>query len=261
MSNGAGAKRQRKKEARRAKIEEEIRLYKARRRKRLMVNLSILAVVVGGIGFMVFQAQNPDDKAEPDASATKDACKNDEPKKGNTDTGTNPPEMSIDKAKTYVAVVETSCGTLEIELDDETSPNTVNSFVALAKQGFYNGLKFHRIVEDFAIQGGDPKGDGTGGTNYKTVDPPPAEFKYVKGVVAMAKAGNEPAGTAGSQFFIVPGEGAGTLPAEYAVLGKVVSGEETVAKLNGVETTDAGRGEKSSPTKPVFIVKITIRES
>lgn len=261
MSNGPGAKRQRKKEARRAKIEEEIRLYKARRRKRMLVNLSILTVVLGGTAFLIFQAQNPDDKAEPDAAAAKGACSSDEPKKGNTETGTNPPEMSIDKAKTYIAVVETSCGTLEIELDDETSPNTVNSFVVLAKQGFYDGLTFHRIAEEFAIQGGDPKGDGTGGPNYKTVDTPPAGFKYVKGVVAMAKAGNEPAGTAGSQFFIVPGDGAATLPADYAVLGKVISGEETVAKLNAVETVDGGRGEKSSPTKPVYIVKITIKES
>ncbi|HVF12922.1 MAG TPA: peptidylprolyl isomerase [Actinomycetota bacterium] len=262
MTNGKSNKRQRQKEQRRARIEEEIRQYKARRRKRMTINLTILSVVVAGIAFLVFDPlKGSDSDSKDDSKSTASGCKTNAPPKGNTETTSEPPAMTIDKAKTYVAVMETSCGTIEIELADDTSPNTVNSFVFLARQGFYDGLVFHRIVKDFAVQGGDPKGDGTGGPNYKTVDAPPAGFKYEEGVVAMAKGGQEPPGTAGSQFFLVPGPGAATLPADYGVLGKVIKGDDALAKLNEIETTDGGGGEKSKPVNPVYIIKITIRES
>jgi cyclophilin family peptidyl-prolyl cis-trans isomerase len=253
MSNGKGVKRQRKKELRRARIEQLRRQRRARRRRNTMI---VLLVIGAGITAYLIQFSG---KEEPATKAA--ACTNTKPAGGNTDTPDAPPPMTIDPAKTYTAVVGTSCGSVEIELAAQTSPNTVNSFVFLAKRGFYNGLPIHRVVQDFAIQGGDPKGDGTGGPNYKTVDPPPADFKYVEGTVAMAKSGPEPAGTAGSQFFIVPGPKAEVLPPNFAVLGKVVGGQRAVDALNVIETVLTAQSEKSMPVEPVYITKISIKES
>lgn len=150
--------------------------------------------------------------------------------------------------------METSEGTFAFALDVKDSPNTSASFACLVKAGFYDGLLFHRIVPDFVIQGGDPNGDGTGGPGYTVVDTPPADAKYTKGVVAMAKTGAEPAGTSGSQFFVVTGEDIG-LPPDYAILGNVTSGIAVVEKIG--KLGDA----TEMPTKKISIDKVTIAES
>ncbi|MGI8427099.1 MAG: peptidylprolyl isomerase [Actinomycetota bacterium] len=262
MTNGNGkvAKRQRQKEMRRAKIEQEIKARQAQRQKRMLINLTILALIVGGVTY--YFTNNNKAPSKPAKAAPKAGeCGHDKPKGGNTKTPDAPPAMTIDKAKTYTAVFSTSCGAIEVELAAAASPNVVNSFVFLAKQGFYNGLPFHRIVKDFAIQGGDPKGDGTGGPSYKVADAPPADIKYTKGIVAMAKGGAEPPGTSGSQFFFVPADTAAQkLTPDYALLGKITKGDAALAKFNNVKTIDNGTGEKSSPDKPVYIVKVTINE-
>ena len=134
------------------------------------------------------------------------------------------PSQELKAGKTYVARVVTSCGEFEITLDPKRAPRTGGSFKALADKRFYDGLSFHRIVAGFVIQGGDPKGDGTGGPGYSVTEAPPDDLVYSKGVVAMAKTATDPAGTSGSQFFVVTGEDAG-LPPEYALLGKVTKGE------------------------------------
>ncbi len=103
--------------------------------------------------------------------------------------------------------METSCGSFTIRLDQKTAPNTAASFASLTEKGFYDGTVFHRIVPGFVIQGGDPTGTGTGGPGYSVVDKPPENAKYTRGVVAMAKTGDEPPGTAGSQFYVVTGPG------------------------------------------------------
>jgi peptidyl-prolyl cis-trans isomerase B (cyclophilin B) len=153
------------------------------------------------------------------------------------------------------AVVRTSEGAFTIRLDAADSPHTVASFERLARKGFYDGLVFHRIVPGFVIQGGDPNGDGTGGPGYTTVDPPPDGTRYVEGVVAMAKRADEPAGTAGSQFFVVTGADIG-LPPDYAVLGKVVSGMATVRKIGTL-----GDPQTEQPTRKVTIETISIDET
>src|SRR6187401_676229 len=101
------------------------------------------------------------------------------------------PDLSIDLAKTYTAHLDTNHGPITIALDPERAPQTVNNFVFLANEGFYDGVIFHRVIPGFVIQGGDPTGTGTGGPGYKTVDVPPAGTVYSEGVVAMAKAGSE----------------------------------------------------------------------
>jgi len=117
---------------------------------------------------------------------------------------------------------------------------------------------FHRIVSGFVIQGGDPSGDGTGGPGYQAIEVPPADTKYTKGVVAMAKGGNDPAGASGSQFFIVTGDDAG-LPTDYAVLGRVVAGEDVAAEIEGLAGGSSAAEEP--PEAWAYIEKATVVEA
>ena len=113
----------------------------------------------------------------------------------------------LEDGKTHSVVVDTNKGSFTFELATDTSPCTTAAFAGLVQKGFFDGLTFHRIVPGFVIQGGDPLGNGMGGPGYSTVDAPPQDTSYDKGLVAMAKAGNEPAGTSGSQFFVVSADG------------------------------------------------------
>ena len=163
------------------------------------------------------------------------------------------PKDSLKARGTYFATVSTSCGDFKIALDAKRAPRTGGSFKYLADKGFYDGLTFHRIVAGFVIQGGDPKGDGTGGPGYTVVEKPPGGLQYVKGVVAMAKGGTEPPGASGSQWFVVTAEDA-QLPPDYALLGQVTEGQDVVDKIGAVPTTP-----DEQPTDPVVIrsVKVT----
>jgi cyclophilin family peptidyl-prolyl cis-trans isomerase len=161
------------------------------------------------------------------------------------------PTKALDAGKQYRLIFATNCGIFTIQLDQKLAPKTTASLVSLVEQKFFNGLTFHRVVPGFVIQGGDPTGTGTGGPGYQTVDPPPQDAKYTKGVVAMAKTLDEAPGTAGSQFFIVTGADAG-LPPDYAIVGKVVSGDDTIAAIDALGTTDG------PPSQPVVIDKVTI---
>jgi cyclophilin family peptidyl-prolyl cis-trans isomerase len=160
----------------------------------------------------------------------------------------------LDPSTTYRLVLETNKGSFTIELDQKLAPNTVKSLVKLAKDGFFDGTKFHRVVPGFVIQGGDPTGTGTGGPGYSTVDAPPSDAAYTRGVVAMAKTPTEPPGTAGSQFFVVTGEDIG-LPPEYAIVGKVTDGMKTVDAIEALGTGDG------PPSTPVVIEHVTVQES
>jgi peptidylprolyl isomerase len=155
------------------------------------------------------------------------------------------------------ALIETSCGDVHIELDPAGYPATVNSFVFLAREGFYDGQVFHRILADFVVQGGDPDGDGSGGPGYTIDDELPADgFTYVDGTVAMANAG---AGTTGSQFFIVIGDDAAVLSPRYNILGAVTTGHEALDAMAQVPVaTRPGSNEKSVPLETVYIERITI---
>ena len=165
------------------------------------------------------------------------------------------PEMTIDPGKIYTADVSTSYGNFQIELFAENTPVTVNNFVVLARDGFYNGTPFHRIIKDFMIQGGDPLGDGTGGPGYKFADEK-ITLDYKKGMVAMANSGPN---TKGSQFFIMHQDN--NLPKNYVIFGQVVKGMEIIDKIAGVEVEDNGLGEQSKPKEKVIIENITVSES
>jgi peptidyl-prolyl cis-trans isomerase B (cyclophilin B) len=162
------------------------------------------------------------------------------------------PTERLAKGKTYVAKVVTSCGEFDITLDAKRAPRTGGSFKYLADKHFYDNLTFHRISQGFVIQGGDPKGDGTGGPGYSVVEAPPKTFKYAKYEVAMAKTQTEAPGTSGSQFFIVSGADA-ALPPEYAVLGHVAAGMAAVQRIAALPTQPS-----EMPVKPVVIRSATL---
>jgi cyclophilin family peptidyl-prolyl cis-trans isomerase len=127
---------------------------------------------------------------------------------------------------------KTNCGSFTIDIDEEGAGLTAASFVQLAADGFYDNTYFHRIVPGFVIQGGDPTGTGTGGPGYTTEDPPAGNATYVKGTVAMAKAGPEPPGTAGSQFFVVTDDaGGGNLTPDYAIVGEISDGMDVIDEI------------------------------
>ena len=134
----------------------------------------------------------------------------------------NPPELQIDNDRTYVVTIHTAKGDIVMELDPELAPVTVNHFVVNARNGFYDGLTFHRVVPGFVIQGGDPEGTGRGGPGYKFEDEP-VQGEYTLGAVAMANAGPN---TNGSQFFICIEDCRRSLDPLYNLFGYVTSGIE-----------------------------------
>jgi cyclophilin family peptidyl-prolyl cis-trans isomerase len=173
------------------------------------------------------------------------------------------PSKFIDAKKTYVATIDTSCGTFQTELYAKQAPDTVASFVFLAKQGFFDGLTFHRIAKGFVIQGGDPKGDGTGGPGYAFPTETDPRLTFGKpGVLAMANSGPD---TNGSQWFVTLGPDTNLNPsggASYTIFGKVTKGTSVVTKLGNLPTTTApGGSEQSSPTEAVYINSVTIKAS
>jgi len=171
---------------------------------------------------------------------------------GTAKTWSSPPAMTIDKNATYTADLTTSEGDIQIALDPTQAPKTVNNFVFLAKQGFYNGTTFHRVIPDFVIQGGDPEGTGQGGPGYQFADELPKAGQYAIGSVAMANAGPN---TNGSQFFIITGQQGAALPPNYSLFGKVTQGQDIADKIS----TMAAPGTET-PDPPVTIEKVTITE-
>jgi len=137
------------------------------------------------------------------------------------------PAMTIDTTKAYAATLVTSKGTIELELDAKAAPKTVNNFVFLARDKFYDGLKFHRVEAGFVIQGGDPSGDGTGGPGY-TIPDEDSPLKHVDGALAMAKSAAP--NSAGSQFYITLGAQT-SLDGKYTVFGKVTAGQDIPKKI------------------------------
>jgi peptidyl-prolyl cis-trans isomerase B (cyclophilin B) len=173
------------------------------------------------------------------------------------DGGAKPPSQALDPNATYDVTLKTSCGDIVIRLDQKTSPKTAASFAALARSGFFDDTVFHRIVPGFVIQGGDPTASGMGGPGYSTRDVPPPDTTYTKGTVAMAKTEAEPAGTSGSQFYIVTAPDAG-LPPDYALLGNVVEGQRVVDAIG--ELGDPASGGAGTPLQPVVIERASVRE-
>ncbi len=188
---------------------------------------------------------------EPDEAANRPACS---PVAGKS-TFPTPPPNTIDQAKSYRATVETDVGTFIVNLDDDKAPKTVNNFVFLARNQFYDCVPFHRVIPGFVVQGGDAeKGDGTGGPGYTIPDELPAAGPYPEGALAMANTGQPDSG--GSQFFIITGPEGMALQPQYSLFGMVTEGFDVVKKIEA-----DGSPDPRPPAVEHTMLKVTITES
>lgn len=234
--------------------------------KAIGLTVGILAVTAGSLFVLERQASptNPDSQEETsdlDLSLPQQAGIQDliDKEKQNTTTPkqyAEPPALQINLSKQYSALLSTSLGPLRINFFVDEAPQTVNNFIFLAREGFYNGLTFHRIVQNFMIQGGDPNSDGTGSPGYAFKDEPITR-NYTRGIVAMANSGPN---TNGSQFFIMTKDT--QLPKQYVIFGQL-SGDDSFSTLDTIAATPVGpnaTGENSTPQTPVVINSIEIFE-
>lgn len=168
----------------------------------------------------------------------------------------SPPSMTIDPARSYTATIHTTMGDMCVELFAKDAPRTVNNFVFLAREGFYDNARFHRIIKGFMVQTGDPTGTGRGGPGYRFGDEPVAR-EYVRGTVAMANAGKD---TNGSQFFIVHQDY--PLAKNYTIFGQVTGKPdlEVLDKIASVPVKASPGGEMSAPTQDVRILSVEVAE-
>jgi cyclophilin family peptidyl-prolyl cis-trans isomerase len=164
-----------------------------------------------------------------------------------------PPAMGIDPARSYTATIETSMGTIVADLYPSEAPKTVNNFVFLAREGFYDGLTFHRVIPEFVIQGGCPAGTGAGDPGYSFEDELDNSLGYREGSLAMANAGPN---TNGSQFFVVSGPRGAALPKKYSIFGRVREGMDVVTAIAAVPT-DA----RDMPREPVRMQRVSVTEA
>ncbi len=213
-------------------------------------------IVVAGVAIFSFVTSKDDSgsKGSSDKSGGV-TCTNRKPPAASPKTYTAAPPQTIDPTKSYSATMETSCGTITLALDATKAPVATNNFVFLSREGFYDGLTFHRAVKDFVIQGGDPKGDGSGNPGYSVHGEVPTD-NYPIGALAAAKSDAEPAGTFGSQFFIVTGKNGASLPNDYARFGSVTAGQKVANKIASFAPS-SGDGK---PTRQVYIFKVSITE-
>jgi cyclophilin family peptidyl-prolyl cis-trans isomerase len=210
----------------------------------LLVPLALCAVLLAACG-------DDEEDAAPETSAEGSCAQVEAP--APKDERFNAPELVLRRGEPASATVQTSCGSFVIELDTKGSPKTANSFAFLADHGFYDGTVFHRIAPGFVIQGGDPKGDGTGGPGYSVTEPPPQDTTYSRGLVAMAKTAVEPPGASGSQFFVVTAPADAGLPPDYAVLGEITDGMDVVESIG-----ELGDPATEQPLQTVTIESVTI---
>jgi cyclophilin family peptidyl-prolyl cis-trans isomerase len=171
-----------------------------------------------------------------------------------TDRTESKPTTKLDPKRRYDVTFQTNCGSFTVRLAVKAAPVTTSSFASLVQKQFFDHTLFHRIAPGFVIQGGDPSQSGEGGPGYTTVEKPPAGTKYVHGTVAMAKTPSQPAGAAGSQFFIVTAPNAG-LPAQYALLGQVVKGGAVINRIGRLGNAN------QQPIEPVVIEHATLTSS
>lgn len=233
-----------------------------RHRRSVVLTLFAAAAVAGSAvapaGPLAAQG-TPEPVASPQVSTT--ACWTDEQRvDGGEDMAkqyTEMPAMRIDPAKQYSATLETNKGNIVVEFFPDDAPKTVNNFVCLAEDDYYDGTPFHRIVKGFVIQGGDPTGTGAGGPGYQFEDEPVSR-DYARGTLAMANAGPN---TNGSQFFVVLDDLQGKLPKNYTIFGQVTEGMDVVDAIANTPTSVGRTGEKSTPDEPIILQNVTVTES
>jgi cyclophilin family peptidyl-prolyl cis-trans isomerase len=238
-------KRQRQKEN--ARAAREVREAEERRRKRNRRIITVGAIVVAFALFVLIINIVTGDDDGNDVAADNTSTT---PSSAAAPTGE---PCTADPESTQTATITTNFGDITVALDNGRAPKGAERFAKLSNDGFYDGLTWHRVVPDFVIQGGDPKGDGTGGSGDSVVAEVPTD-NYPLGSLAAAKTGTDPAGTFDSQFFIVTGSGGSSLPNDYARFGCVTSGLEVAQQIEHL-APDTGDGP---PTDTATIDKVVI---
>lgn len=256
-------------------VQQEIEVKRDRRRQYGFVGAIVGLVLVAAIGLFLVAGGDDDttDAAADSTAETDDAAADTDEAESETDVeplpcpatdGSSdpvlefpaPPPDCLTEGATYTAVFDTSAGEITAELDPAQAPSTVNNFVYLARYRYYEGSTFHRVIEDFVIQGGDPTGEppGTGGPGYTIDEETPEPGEYQVGSLVMAK--RTPPSTTGAQFFIVTGPDGAGLPNEYSLFGQVTGGLEVATEIQSVATEGANQ-----PIEDIIINSITIIES
>jgi peptidyl-prolyl cis-trans isomerase B (cyclophilin B) len=167
------------------------------------------------------------------------------------------PKPTVKPGQKLTATVSTSCGDFTIDLDTQDSPKTVSEFIYLAKQRDLDNTSFGRVVPDYVIQGGNAQLTGPKGRSFTSVEPPPSNISYRRGDVAMAKGGSDPIGAGSGEFFVVTAPSDAGLPDQYALLGKVSSGMDTVTRISKLADPSLGAGG-GTPLQPVVLHSVTI---
>jgi cyclophilin family peptidyl-prolyl cis-trans isomerase len=242
-------KRQRKKENARAAREARVAAEKRSKRLRTFRNVGIVVVLFIVVVVLVNVVSGGSSKKKASSSTTVSST----PTTAHT---VSAPDFKLDPGKTYTANIATNYGPITIKLDTKKAPVAAGHFIKLAKAGFYNGSRWHRIAKDFVIQGGAPGGDPTKNYGHPVVGETPTN-NYPIGAVAAAKTQSDAPGTFDSQFFIVTGSQGATLPNDYASFGTVTAGMDNAQKIAALVPA-SGDGE---PTKKATIDTITITES
>ena len=280
-------KRQRQKAGRQARLEAEQKAKKRRQQLRRVITFVVIAAVVVGIVALISHSSSKKKAAAASTTTTsaKSSTTTTAPKvpstggSGNTSPSaittsadcpaslsttlnkpywTSAPAMTIDPTKTYTATVTTDVGPFTITLDPQAAPKAVNNFVFLANQHFYDCIVFHRVIQTFMDQTGDPTGTGEGGPGYKFADelPKTASPQYPLGSVAMANSGPN---TNGSQFFVVAGPEGESLSPNYTLFGTVTSGMSVVDKINA--DGSAASSSTGTPTVEHRMISVTVTSS
>lgn len=250
-------KRQNKQAAQQARAEAAQRARRRRRQQRFAVPVVIIAAF---LIYLMIQSVSGGSEKKVNAGAGKlpAGCISRKPAAPKKQSFPDAPAMQIDPTKKYTATFETTCGTMVAELAAQDAPVTVNSFVFLARKGFFDGLKFHRVVANFVIQGGDPNGNGGGGPGYTLPEEPPKDNTYPIGGLAMAKTG-APHST-GSQFFVVTGDPAALNSTHtYSLFGRVTKGLDVAKKIESMHPKQATYD--GPPVPQAYIFKVSIKES
>ncbi len=226
--------------------------------------IAILVVAVLAVGgYFAYQQMNKeDDNTNPTLNYNENETTNNSQNNQVTEPTPTPTPATTQAPASAVVKVDTTEGSFKLTLDGKAAPQTVNNFIKLANEKFYEGLTFHRIVEGFMIQGGDPKGDGTGGPGYNV----PAEIglKHTKGAIAMARQAdqvNPKKESSGSQFYITL-DAQTFLDGQYTVFGYVTEGMSVIEKIGATPTEpNPMSGENSVPLKEIKILKVTVEKT
>ena len=224
------------------------------------VVVGVIVSLIGVIGLLVVKPTSQPDSARisnplsSDTPIVKEPVRTASKAAQSIQAEVTSPPAPFDMNKTYIAILHTEKGDITIALNAKATPKTVENFVTLARRKFYDGTIFHRVIAGFMIQGGDPRGDGTGGPGYRFADEPFAG-EYTRGTVAMANSGPD---TNGSQFFIMHADT--PIPKNYVIFARVTKGIEVVYAIATAPVIPSPSGEASMPVNPVRVKSVEIEE-